>query len=470
MWAKLLKCGNVCRIRSFQMTFHANLYCWSGTRKMEVMLLEAILWRDTLLTLLKNPLTLILKLFLYFMAVVTISNTGFFIISVCLLFLYFLLNYIFILNSKSLLPWDNDFLSTTDGKNTGQHRELRWVWNLLLLTLKPHIWNSFFLISMLARAPMTYRVQEWLWLKARWKRYHNRKDLSRSRCPYPSTQRKQAKPTQMLCLEEGKGIFKKKSQYEQNQGRNNYLNHKTEYLASKMLIQVLRDLINLFVEVKIKLSDSKCFPIKWNFQLPCETSGPHCHFAGKALPGSTVLWNISRWDLPTLPGGTGIRSFQPDGKAPAAAGVAHRRPTEAMLLVALLPGTTAHITPLLEITFASSAGLRVKVTPGPGEKSAPYWDKTGQGTKGDARTYPHLPTHFSSQPKTSPRSNRHFKPPRFSNKSIWKFSWGRHWERSAYRLLAVLNTSTNKQTNSEATAKGGAALAPTFLSTPCGIN
>lgn len=59
------------------------------------------------------------------MAVVTISNTGFFIISVCLLFLYFLLDSIFILNSKSLLPWDNDFLSTTDGKNTGQHWELR---------------------------------------------------------------------------------------------------------------------------------------------------------------------------------------------------------------------------------------------------------------------------------------------------------------------------------------------------------
>lgn len=53
---------------------------------MEVMLLEAILCRDILLTLLKNPLSLILKLFHYFMAVVTISNTGFFMISVCLLF------------------------------------------------------------------------------------------------------------------------------------------------------------------------------------------------------------------------------------------------------------------------------------------------------------------------------------------------------------------------------------------------
>lgn len=84
----------------------------------------------------------------------------------------------------------------------------------------------------------------------------------------------------MKCLEEGKGI-KKKPQYEQNQGRNNYLNHKTDYLASKMLIQVLRDLINLFVEVKIKLFDSKCFLIKWNFQLPCETSAPCCHLREK---------------------------------------------------------------------------------------------------------------------------------------------------------------------------------------------
>lgn len=97
----------------------------------------------------------------------------------------------------------------------------------------------------------------------------------------------------MICWEEGKGI-KKKSQYEQNQGRNNYLNHKTEYLASKMLIQVLRDLINLFVEVKIKLFDSKCFLIKWNFQLPCETSGPCCHLRRKAPPHFAVLENPSR--------------------------------------------------------------------------------------------------------------------------------------------------------------------------------
>lgn len=120
------------------------------------------------------------------------------------------------------------------------------------------------------------------------KRYYNRKDLSRSRCPYPSTQRKQAKPAQML-FGTGQRDLKKKSQNEQNQGRNNYLNHKTEYPASKMLIQVLRDLINLFVEVKMKLFDSKCFLIKWNFQLPCETSGLHCHFPGKAPPRSTVL-------------------------------------------------------------------------------------------------------------------------------------------------------------------------------------
>lgn len=53
------------------------------------MLLEAILCRDALLTLLKTPLTLILKLSHCFMAVVTITNTGFFMISVCLLFSYF---------------------------------------------------------------------------------------------------------------------------------------------------------------------------------------------------------------------------------------------------------------------------------------------------------------------------------------------------------------------------------------------
>lgn len=88
---------------------------------MEVMLLEAILCRDTLLTLLKNPLTLILKLFHYFMAVVTISNTGFFMISVRLLFSYFLLDSIFILNSESQIHLANDFLPTTDSKNTGRH-------------------------------------------------------------------------------------------------------------------------------------------------------------------------------------------------------------------------------------------------------------------------------------------------------------------------------------------------------------
>lgn len=56
---------------------------------MEAMLLEAILCRDTLLMLLKTPLALILKLSHYFMAVVTITNSGFFMISVCLLFSYF---------------------------------------------------------------------------------------------------------------------------------------------------------------------------------------------------------------------------------------------------------------------------------------------------------------------------------------------------------------------------------------------
>lgn len=56
---------------------------------MEVMLLEAILCRHALLMLLKTPLTLILKLSHCFMAVVTITNTGFFMISVCLLFSYF---------------------------------------------------------------------------------------------------------------------------------------------------------------------------------------------------------------------------------------------------------------------------------------------------------------------------------------------------------------------------------------------
>ena len=50
------------------------------------------------------------------MAAVTVSNTGFFMISVCLFFLYFLLDSIFIFNSKSLLHWANNFPSITDGK------------------------------------------------------------------------------------------------------------------------------------------------------------------------------------------------------------------------------------------------------------------------------------------------------------------------------------------------------------------
>lgn len=45
------------------------------------------------------------------------------------------------------------------------------------------------------------------------------------------------------------------------------MNCKTVYLASKMLIQVQGDLINLFVEVKIKLFDSKWYSDKMEFSI-----------------------------------------------------------------------------------------------------------------------------------------------------------------------------------------------------------
>lgn len=45
------------------------------------------------------------------------------------------------------------------------------------------------------------------------------------------------------------------------------MNCKTVYLASKMLIRVQGDLINLFVEVKIKLFDSKCYSDKMEFSI-----------------------------------------------------------------------------------------------------------------------------------------------------------------------------------------------------------
>lgn len=45
------------------------------------------------------------------------------------------------------------------------------------------------------------------------------------------------------------------------------MNCKTVYLASKMLIRVQGDLINLFVEVQIKLFDSKCYSDKMEFSI-----------------------------------------------------------------------------------------------------------------------------------------------------------------------------------------------------------
>lgn len=45
------------------------------------------------------------------------------------------------------------------------------------------------------------------------------------------------------------------------------MNCKIVYLASNMLIQVQRELVNLFAEVKIKLFDRKCYSDKMKFSI-----------------------------------------------------------------------------------------------------------------------------------------------------------------------------------------------------------
>lgn len=66
-------------------------------------------------------------------------------------------------------------------------------------------------------------------------------------------------------MHEAEDIFKRF--YVSNQGITNHMNCKTVYLASKMLLQVQGDLINLFVEVKIKVFDSKCYSDKMEFSI-----------------------------------------------------------------------------------------------------------------------------------------------------------------------------------------------------------
>lgn len=211
--------------------------------------------------------------------------------------------------------------------------------------------------------------------------------------------------------------------YEQNQGRNNYLNHKIEYLASKMLIQVLRDLINLFVEVKIKLFDSKCFLIKWNFQLPCETSGLCCRFPGKVPPRSAVLENISHWDFSTLLGGTGVRSFKPNGKAPAATGITHHCPRRRCWWWVSCPALPHTSLPCWKSPFPPVLDFESRLHQDM-EKIHPilWWNRP----------------RYEGRPRDLPPSSNILQPTQniteiqqllenlpFSNKSIWKLSWGR---------------------------------------------
>lgn len=78
------------------------------------------------------------------------------------------------------------------------------------------------------------------------------------------------------------------------------MNCKRGYPATEMLIQALRDLINLFVEVKIKLSDSKCYSDKMEFSIMLRASGP-CHRLWSTAPRSFAMSEaIAHSQLPAL--------------------------------------------------------------------------------------------------------------------------------------------------------------------------
>lgn len=114
--------------------------------------------------------------------------------------------------------------------------------------------------------------------------------------------------SEKIALREGTGmccclplsLFFKSTQCEPNQRRKNSMNCKRGYPASKMLIWALRDLINLFVEVKIKLSDSKCYSDKMEFSIILWASGPRHRLRSPAPCGSAVSEAILRGQLPGL--------------------------------------------------------------------------------------------------------------------------------------------------------------------------
>lgn len=182
----------------------------------------------------------------------------------------------------------------------------------------------------------------------------------------------------------GQRDLKKKVPVWGNQGRSNYLNHKTEYPASKMLIQVLRDLISLFVEVKIKLFDSKRFLIKWNFQLPCE------HLVRAAIPRENHQHSLQGWR--TSP--TELCPWCWQERGPGAATSAH--PTavpRGSVLLAPCTSSSANQGFLQSCTWSLGYSRTQR-------KSTPSCGETGQGTKGSPgfspilqQTSPAIPTH-----------------------------------------------------------------------------
>lgn len=158
-----------------------------------------------------------------------------------------------------------------------------------------------------------------------------------------------------------------------------------------MLIQVLRDLISLFVEVKIKLFDSKRFLIKWNFQLPCE------HLVHAAISKENHHHSLQGWK-------TSPSELCPWCWEEQRSGAPHTCPQGS------IPVPAPHLSSSCKPGLPPELHWEPQVHQDT-EKIHPILQGNRPRHKGEPRIQSHPPAEYSSHPKTSLRSSSCLKTP-----------------------------------------------------------